>query len=191
MNDPKEWWNNNLFSKIDAFNDWIGDYTAETKKIVAEYIAKKRYGSVLDIACGTATFKKSLEVAGSKATYTGVDSSIYWQNQPHDFDLILNDAEDLKDIADNSYSVVYMRHILEHLPTFRKGLNEAIRVAKKEVVVVFFNKPQDNEEIRTVVDGSIVYTNIYSKKDIEDSLSDYTFEWQDVNEQEIILYIKK
>lgn len=190
MNDPKNWWNKNLEHKIDAFKSWIGDHTAETKQTAAAYISKKKYKTVLDIACGTASFKKALELAGSKARYTGVDSANYWKLKGHDFTLVQNDAEDLKDILDKSFDVVFMRHILEHLPTFQRGLSEALRVAKKEVIVVFFNKPADKEEIRTVFDDGVVYTNIYSTKDIEKFLEDYTYRWEDVNLQEIILYIK-
>lgn len=192
MVEQKKWWDKNLKRVQGEFSSWIGDERAETKMIASKYIVTKDFSSVLDVGCADCSFSKSLNINFFKGKYQGVDISEYW-SLFSDYKRIHADIEDLSIIKDESYDVVFVRHLLEHCPTFQKGLSEVLRVAIKEVIIVFFNKPGDEEVIRDNVDGQIVYSNFYSKDKIEKFLRKMevkSWNWEDIG-TESILYIQK
>lgn len=183
------WWDRNLFDpkKEKDFKGWVGDHTATTKVITARYIKAKRYMSVLDIGCANMTFKQALEVEGYLGKYTGADSSTFWLGQE---DFVQADIEELQ-FKDNEFDVSYVRHVLEHLYDFRKGLSEAIRVCSKECIVVFFNKPLNERKNRYIIEQDL-YDNTYPKLELENFLKEkgLKFEFESLA-KETILYIQK
>ena len=67
---------------------------------------------------------------------------------------------------DSSYDIVYARHLLEHLDSYQDAIKEMIRVAKKEVLIVFFSSPEksfDDKGEAVILNGYSVYQNRYSK----------------------------
>lgn len=75
---------------------------------------------------------------------------------------------------DSSFDVTYSRHILEHLDSCEQALTELVRVAKKEVIIVFFINPIEGESDEIVTgwaDGYPIYHNRYSKTKIEKFLN--------------------
>jgi len=176
---------------LQTFTGWVGDFNSESKKKVREYVISKDYKSIIDIGCGLCDTYYGYKEDNYDINYTGLDSCKYFIDNANKngINIIESDMNKIN-LLDSSYDVVYGRHILEHLPTFKDALSEFIRISKYEIIIIFFIKPLDKEEIR--YDNSAdLYHNIYSKKDIEKYISDYKFEWIDVNDNEIILNIKK
>jgi len=186
------WWNTNMNENmLSTFTGWVGDFNVESKKKVRDYIISKKYESILDVGCGLCDTYYAYKNENYEIKYTGLDSCKYFVDKAKEqnIDIIESDMNTIN-LEDSSYDVVYGRHILEHLPTFKNALSEFIRISKFETIIIFFIKPLEAEEIR-YDSGLDLYHNIYSKKDIEDYLQNYNFEWLDVNDNEIILKINK
>jgi ubiquinone/menaquinone biosynthesis C-methylase UbiE len=188
------WWDQNLVDDktLKEFKGWVGDSTVDTKVIPAKHIVKKGYESVLDIGCADGSFKKSLETEGFKGTYVGLDSSGFWIDYNKDkFKFIHDDLDDIQ-LADGSYECTFARHVLEHQNDFRKGLAEAVRVAAKECIVVFYKQPTD-KEVKSYLTKYDLHDNIYAKDDIKkflDNLNVKSYLFQEIH-NETILYIEK
>jgi ubiquinone/menaquinone biosynthesis C-methylase UbiE len=185
------WWNKNINDGlISTFTGWVGDFNSESKIIVRRYIISKNYKSILDVGCGLCDTYYGYKNDNYDIKYTGLDSCKYFIQTAttNNIDIIESDMNKIN-LPDSSYDIVYGRHILEHMPSFEDSLGEMIRISKYETIVVFFIKPGDKKEIRydSVTD---LYHNIYSKIEIENFLGSYDFKWIDVDEKEIILYIK-
>jgi len=186
------WWNNNMNeNNLNIFKDWVGEFDAESKVFVRKYIISKNYASILDVGCGMCDTYYGYKNDNYDINYIGLDSCRYFIDNAikNNINVIESDMNKIN-IPDNSFDIVYGRHILEHLTGFQDALSEFIRISKYEVVIVFFIKPEDTEQIR-YDSGLDLYHNVYSKKDIGEYLKGYNFEWFDVNDKEIILSIKK
>ena len=186
------WWNKNMNeSMLSTFTGWVGDYNADSKKKVRDYVILKKYESILDVGCGLCDTYYAYKNDKYEIKYTGLDSCKYFVDKAREQNIDIFESDMNKiDLLNNSYDIVYGRHILEHLPTFKDALSEFIRISKFETIIVFFIKPMLEEKIN--YDSALdLYHNIYSKKDIEDFLVNYNFEWIDINEKEILLHIKK
>ena len=186
------WWNNHINDNmLSIFTGWVGDFNSESKIKVREYVVSKGYKSILDVGCGLCDTYYGYKNDNYDIEYTGLDSCKYFIEQAinNNINIVESDMNKI-DILDSSYDVVYGRHILEHMPNFRDALGEMIRISKYEVIIIFFIKPVDDEVIN--YDPSLdLYHNIYSKKDIENYLFNFKYEWIDINEKEIMLSIKK
>ena len=91
------------------------------------------------------------------------------------------------------FDFVFARHILEHLPKFQEGLGEILRVARKHVVIVFFNLPAETEQIRIEDNNGEVYTNIYSLKEIEEFIvsKGWGISQKQQHNTELIMFLEK
>lgn len=95
---------------------------------------------VLDAGCGEGVLAVMLAKQG--AVVTGCDLSkpnierarAYAAEAGVSVDFQVADAESLP-FADKEFDVVVSSHVLEHLPDFDKGLQEALRVAKNRTVI--------------------------------------------------------
>jgi ubiquinone/menaquinone biosynthesis C-methylase UbiE len=95
---------------------------------------------------------------------------------------------------DNLFDVVFSRHIVEHQPACEPLLLETIRLAKHEVIHVFFKKPTPTTAHIINYDASLnLYHNTYSRFLIEYLLSNHSkvknFRWNDISEDECVLHI--
>lgn len=192
------WWNDNMNDEmLSTFKGWVGDFNTTSKKIVREYTISKKYESLLDVGCGLCDTYYGYKNDNYEIKYTGLDSCEYFikNAKEKNIDIIESDMNNIN-IKDESFDIVYGRHILEHLPTYKPALSEFIRISKRETIIIFFIKPQDKEYIH-YNNGNDLYHNIYSKKDIEQFLKSYEISWEEVknesdpNLSEMILYIKK
>lgn len=104
---------------------------------VYEMIEKVKAKSVLDIGCGRENLEiceergleKTIKERSSDIKYACVDIG-----KSADVILDLNKIEKLP-FEDNSFDVIVLSHILEHLYEPKKILKEAVRVSKKWIIV--------------------------------------------------------
>ena len=188
------WWQDNVDSKIETFASWIGDYSAESKVFARKHISSKNYKSIVDCGCGLCTEYFGYRSDGHIIDYVGIDAT------PKLVELARSKGIDARQgyiesipLPDNFAEISYIRHIVEHLPTFEPALREAVRIASKEVVVIFFLKPGDS----TVIDfdpSERLYHNRYSKESVENLLKEIPkvkkFNWIEVNNDETLLSIE-
>lgn len=193
MNTFKQtWWDLNLNSKMDTFKQWIGDYTAESKVLLRNYIRSRGYKSIVDFGCGVATEYFGYKNDGYDIDYLGVDSSLilFNKNTEAGVPMIHSDIVSTP-LKDGQYEVSFSRHVWEHQPTYKRCLDEMIRVASKEVIHIFFIKP--SYEYIDYNPSENLYHNRYSKNEIEayclNNPKVKSIHWEDVNKDECVIFI--
>lgn len=76
------------------------------------------------------------------------------------------------DAPDQSWDVVYSRHVVDHMNSFEEAMDEHCRVARKLVIAVFWVPLSESpeHEIKHIIDQGKVYeneyTNSYSRKKV-------------------------
>lgn len=136
-------------------------------KLIADK-AKENGSSILDIACGGGVqAKKLLE---HNIEYSGIDiSESNIETAKKLFpkgNFKVGDAANLP-FKDNTFDVTLIRHLIEHHPPENAIviLNEALRVAKNCLLILFFIPPKESgTEIKIKKAGSGVFLNIYTKE---------------------------
>lgn len=184
------WWDNNADEQ--QVLEWVGDCNAKSRVITREHIIRNGYKSILD--CGAGPCSEYYGYKGQKydIEYKAIDTSENFVSNAiaRGISITNNSIDDIPH-EDNSSDVVYVRHVLEHLNDPDKAIKEMIRVAKKEVIIIFFIPPHDADPIIRIGDG--IYHNIYNKKKIEDLIlsDDKTrcIDWEDIGPRETILHI--
>jgi len=189
------WWDTNLpnESMFNTFLGWVGDSEAESKIKFRQFLKNRNFKNILDVGCGPATEYFGFKKDDIVIEYMGVDSSQFLvdYNLRRGIPMLMSEAHDIA-LTDNSYEVVFSRHLLEHQPSFEPVLDEIIRISSKLAVHIWFHKPADEEKI-DFDDGQKLYHNFYRREDIEKHLMQNdkvkNFEWLDVNAEENILLI--
>lgn len=189
------WWNTNIHKRLDVFKSWVGDENAESKLYITNYLKKKHYTSLIDLGCGNATLYSCFKNNKLDISYTGVDSCDFFikTNNSLGINTLAGDIRNLTGISDSEYDIGFSRHTLEHQPTFNNELNELIRISKFEACHIFFIKPSDICKIN-YDSASNLYHNVYSRIEINDFLENHkkvkSWNWADINTNEIALHIQ-
>jgi ubiquinone/menaquinone biosynthesis C-methylase UbiE len=135
--------------------------------------------SFLDVGCGSGTTIDALQKIKRDVKYKGVDfieKHINWlKGEYPDYEFAVEDARHLNE-ADQSWDIVWSRHVIDHLGDFEQAIDEQCRVAKRRVICVLWCdlSDQDEDTLRPIVagpeDARITYqdewTNIYSRKKV-------------------------
>ena len=162
------WWDIQAECDTESLRKECGDENSETITYVCNYIKHKGYNSLVDLGCGFAQMAYALKKNSINIEYTGVDNSSYFNklNRSNTIHIINNDVRNLTDINDSEYDYALMRHVIEYQPHYMDTLNELVRVAKREIGIVFFIKP-GTDTVINYDSNSGLFKNIYSKTDIE------------------------
>lgn len=147
--------------------------------------------SVLDVGCGPGhNMEHFAQYGPALSKYKGVDYASYFveaDNQRLKARLDENfttaevlpfevqDCRDLKE-ADASWDVVVLQDCLEHTNGYEKPMQEALRVAKRRVVVVFWHLTENDDHIND--DGNDGWGAWYSRPKWEDFLNGTGFKWE-------------
>jgi glycosyltransferase involved in cell wall biosynthesis/SAM-dependent methyltransferase len=114
-----------------------------------------RFGnSLLDVGCGPGALWKHFVPYSQRLSWTGTDVTGNMLSVAHllfpSVPLVQSDVGDLP-FGDGSYDVVLIRHVLEHLPAWlmERALAEAVRVARRAVVLDFYLPPKASNISRT------------------------------------------
>lgn len=139
--------------------------------------------SLLDVGCGNATTAEAIKNAKLEINYKGIDEipkHIEWCKKAFpEFNFEVEDAEALSE-KDQSWDVVYSRHVVDHMPSFEKALDEHCRVAKRLVIIILWLGFTEKEDIiKNIVDGPLdnrrtykyEYFNRYSREKVMEALN--------------------
>jgi glycosyltransferase involved in cell wall biosynthesis len=192
----EQWWENNVERMMQTFAGWLGDISSPSRVQARTHIRKKNYTSVLDIPCSLATDFWGFQQDGTSIDYLGIDITPKLIKLVQDKNVPVRQGS-IEDIPckDSSYDVCYVRHMLEHLSYYEKAIAELIRVARQEVLVIFFIKPgAASDKIYSSSEmGSLLYHNYYNRQKFENYVLSHkkvtSCEWEDVNENEVMLHI--
>jgi ubiquinone/menaquinone biosynthesis C-methylase UbiE len=199
LKEHEKWWQSQCCrqDKFKQFCDGVGDEKAPSRIYVRNHILEKKYKSVLDIPCGLCVDFVNLKQSNPEITYLGIDITQLFVDRAINCSVpaTLGKIQEIP-VPDSSFDVTYSRNILEHLNTYQSAIQELVRVAKQEVIIVFFIKPTMVEHdaiIVCLVDGYPLFYNQYSKSKLEAFLKTLpkvkTFSWSDINEMESALHI--
>lgn len=192
----ERWWDTNVDSMMPQFTQWFGDMSSLSRIQARRHIKKEQYKTVLDVACSLGTDFWGFQQDGINIAYLGMDVSPKFVElaQSKHIPVIQGNIEDIQ-CKDSSFEVCYVRHILEHLPYYEKAITELIRIARSEVLIVFFIRPSDSFDSFSVSldHNSTLYYNCYNTA----KLIEFVFnnskvdsvEWEGVDGNEIILHI--
>jgi len=158
----------------------------------------------LDYGAGSATTYEALRnigyigKKGNGIHYRGLDiiekNTKWCQENFLEGDFKYNPTLHKIDESDKSWDVVYSRHVVDHMESFEKAMDEHKRVAKKLVIVILWVgfSNQDEHEIKNIIDHRGTdheklypneYTNTYSRKKVVEYLeSDPEWKLLELNE---------
>ncbi len=140
-------------TKEKNYNYWEKEFTPHTNYMIAEkeneyWIIRseifkylKEGDSVLDVGCACGDNLEFSEKIGKKIDYKGVDyaEDFILENKKRrpDISWQVMDARYLEE-KDQSYDVVILYDVLDNLEGWEKAIDEALRVAKKRVIIVMW-----------------------------------------------------
>jgi len=159
------------------FHRWCG--RKSWKDIIAAFIVKGDYKSVLDIGCGTGVMYETLQDMKYPhlGTYTGIDITPKWVSlcKSKKIRAFVGDCRNLhfganSPIPDSSYEFVLSLDVLNHQTSFEESINEAVRVASKAVLFSFFKGFESPARIEQRYEHLIYH--FFNKEEIENFLKD-------------------
>lgn len=159
-----------------------------TRTILGQFI--KVGESVLDVGCGPAwNLDHFLHYGPLISIYKGVDYAEYFvtatnerrkelketnQTTTRILPFELQDCRDLKE-PDESWDVVIVQDCVEHTNGYEKPVKEALRVARKRVIVTFWHLTENDDHIND--DGDDGYGAWYSRGKWEEFLNKLGYAW--------------
>lgn len=179
------------------FNLWLNDFNALSRKKMRAHIQKKGYRSILDAASGIGTEYIGFLHDKISIYYQGIDISprLVAFAQEKNINIIQASIEEIP-FEDQSFDVSYERHALEHLPSYEKAVSELIRVARYEVIIVFFlplsNK--DDDKLHSMLfHGNLLYHHHMNKSKflnfVKRNVRVQHAEWERCSARESILHV--
>ena len=169
-----------------------GDVNAPSRTIARRYIKSCGYTTMLDIPCGFCTEYAGLQQDEVPITYYGIDiaQELVRLGQQKGLTVIQGSIEQIP-YPDSFVDLCYARHIFEHILSYEEALNELIRVADKEVLIIFSITPSAKPDLIKLWKN--IYLNHYNKTAFEAvcllNNKVHGLSWQPVNHRETILHI--
>ena len=150
---------------------------APTRLQLAKYLKSEDW--VLDVGCGPGwNFDTFLE-HGPAVYYRGMDYSERFVRVANQrvHPLKIFKKGDVRKIPepDSSFDVVILQDVLEHTNGYKKPAKEALRVARKRVIVTFWRLGSGEDTIND--DGNDGYGAVYGKEKWEKFLDSLGFKW--------------
>lgn len=139
------------------------------------------FKSFLDYGCGSATTYEALQKEEILVDYLGLDiipKNVEWcKNNFPNGKFEINPSIHKIDQPDQSWDVVYSRHVVDHMNSFEEAMDEHLRVVKELVIVVLWVPFEEGDEhkISNIIDHRGTdhevtypneYTNSYSRKKV-------------------------
>lgn len=193
----EQWWEDNVNTGYMQLISSIQHYNAHSRILMRRYIQKKGYKNILDVGCGIGTEWIGFKHDHMNIEYQGVDitPSLVHSAQQAGINVIESSIFKIP-FLNETFDIAYTRHVLEHLPSYEGAIDELIRVACREVLIIFFIKPHEhNANYINLIpfQGSLLYNNHYSKKKLSEYIHankrvDYCV-WESLNMQEDMLHI--
>lgn len=163
-----DWWNKYINDKrsnrLGEFLTWILPFEEGTRSRIRKYVKECGYSSFLDVGCGLAVEFFGFIHDNNPVKYTGLDSCQYFidSNRWVGIPMVEANMETRLPLADNSYQCVYGREIIEHLSYYYIAIDEFIRVAEKEAIIIWFINPDDQKDQIKYTKEEDVFHNRYN-----------------------------
>lgn len=147
MDVTQDYWDNLMETDENAAN-YMYSYGegpgCETRKVIGSFVNDGE--SVLDLAAGPAWNYDHFKEYGPDVIYKATDLSPRFvrvaKARHPEMNIELGDMRDIKE-DDGSWDVVLLQDALEHTNGYEKPVSEALRVARKRVIVCFWRTMKD------------------------------------------------
>lgn len=164
---------------------------SDTRNVISNFVNVG--DSVLDVGCGPGwNMEHFLEYGPGLKAYKGVDYSERFVKVANarrferkkagqlTHKVLPFEKQDCRELQepDESWDVVLLQDVLEHTNGYEKTIREALRVARKRVIIVFwkaFRKDGDGDQIND--DGNDGYGSNYEQKPFEEFLTKTGYMW--------------
>lgn len=155
---------------------------SDTRHLIGAFINDGE--SVLDVGCGPGWNWEHFNEHGPKlSAYKGLDYSqrfVRVANKRVGQEVFF--VGDVRDIPEekNSWDVVLLQDVLEHTNGYEKPIKEALRVARKRVIITFWKgsfQGDNNAENQINDDGDDGYGATYNRKEFEEFLDSLDIFW--------------
>jgi 2-polyprenyl-3-methyl-5-hydroxy-6-metoxy-1,4-benzoquinol methylase len=100
----------------------VRSITLQSKRKLVEKSSGKKKGNLLDIGAGTGAFASTIKNAGWSVTALEPDETAR-TNAEKDFDIKLLSSEELFNLQSNTFDVITLWHVLEHVHELHKYLD--------------------------------------------------------------------
>ena len=100
-------------------------------KITQQFILQYAHGSVIDLGCGTAQYKKILLTNQKVTSYHTLDI----EKRTEEVDIV-GDIQNMYMLSDESYDTILCLQVLEHVPNPFQAMEEMRRILKKDGVLI-------------------------------------------------------
>lgn len=181
----------NYWTKLMGDDEHAASYMAtygegpgcETRHTLGSFIEDGE--TVLDVGCGPGwNFDHFMQHGPAISRYKGTDYSERFVRVANDRAMQITQTSsgpfevgDVRKInePDESWDVVVMQDVLEHTNGYEKPVKEALRVAKKRVIVTFWHLTENDNHINN--DGDDGWGAWYSRPKWEDFLDSLELNW--------------
>ncbi len=109
----------------------VRNHTLKSKQRLVQKVTKLKSGSVLDVGAGTGAFAHTMLQAGWKVTGLEPDATAR-ANALLNYVLKLNELSVLHQLETNSFDVITMWHVLEHVHDLHGYLQTYLRILKRD-----------------------------------------------------------
>lgn len=178
-----EWWDEAPKDRVDILIERLSKPNESERLEIRRILGEYNIQSILDVGSGPSTEYQSYKLNGPlrNAMYVGIDRSKRMLNVANSrypgIKLVRGDVENLP-FVHGSFDAVVVRHIIEHQPNgFEKTISEAVRVAKKCVVIDLFHQLLPIEIKINDRDGYA--NNWYKRSDFERYISTFPIAYFD------------
>lgn len=144
---------------------------------------------VLDVGCGPGWNYDHFRAFGPEVRYKGLDLSNQfikmaqrrWRQLndnapiPSSSPFDVGDVRDFKDVI-GDWDVVILQDVLEHTNGYEKPVEDALRVAKRLVIITFWHL-EDTDDPHINDDGSDTWGTWYDKRQWEAYLNTLSYQW--------------
>ena len=144
---PREFWKDLPKEQIESFMKIEGAGKEHPSRIFAASLIRKNE-SVLDVGCGVAVNYETILHLKKECDYKGIDSSapaieMAKKAYPKASFEVVNACGILDHFKESRFDVVFVRHVLEHLPDFEEAMLQAASVSKRIAIFTFFLSPRN------------------------------------------------
>lgn len=188
----------NFWDKLMETDEGAANYMAsygegpnfETRHIVSSFVNADE--TVLDVGCGPGwNYEHFMEFGPHIKDYLGLDYSArfvrvanqrvgYPQDVSQHKKFLVGDARDLKQL-DESWDVVILQDCLEHINGYEKPVREALRVARKRIIISFWHLEGNEGTEHINEDGDDGWGAWYDKEKWEAFLNTLPYVWHELD----------
>lgn len=175
-----------LMGSEEGAGAYMDSYGEGIDTIVRQEIMKFVDGSVLDVGCGPGWNMETFQKVAKR--YKGTDYAELFVKAankrrkekmiPTDYALPfeLGDCRKINE-PNNSWDIVLLQDVLEHTSGYEQCIAEALRVARKKVIVTFWHMIEDDLSEHVNIDGDDGFGYWYSRPRWERFLDWINVKW--------------